>query len=227
MRPAAGLSLVHVAQLSPEQMDRLTSIYLDSFDEPWEIPAEQLPEFAALRGEGQASGRALALLRDEMPVALALTSYLRRSNYLYLQCLATDERHRNGGLGSKMLEAVTQAAEEMALADGRPGCRGTIAEVETVDGPPRHADRLVRARRIGFYRRHGAVPTGVFTARPPWARPEMPEWEVMLLPGRAWNQELDGPARREMACALMVEGYRVSPHADWLRAYLDRVHPSE
>jgi len=222
---AEGLSLAHMAQLSPAQMDRLTRIYLDSFGESWDIPVDKLPEFVAQRAEGQPSGRALALLRDDVPVSLALTSYLRESNYLYLLCLATDEHHRNGGLGGKMLRAVTQIAEEMALAEGHSGCRGTLAEVETLDGPPPRADRRLRARRIGFYQRHGAVATGVFTARPPWARPQMPVWEVMLLPGRAWTLELDGPTLREMAYALMVEGCHFSPQADWLIAYLDRIHP--
>jgi GNAT superfamily N-acetyltransferase len=218
------LKLVHIARLTTAQMDRVTGIYGEAFGAPWDMPAEKLGEFAAERAEGGTRGRAVALLHDDVPVALALTSYLRESNYLYLECLVNDAACRSRGLGGKMLEVVTQAAEEMALTAGCPGCLGTLAEVETLDGPPSTADRHLRERRIAFYLRQGAVPTGVHFARPPWAQLEMPEWEIMLLPGHAWEGPLDGRTRRAMGYALMVEGYGVNANADWLVDHLDRIY---
>jgi hypothetical protein len=100
-------------------------------------------------------------------------------------------------------------------------CAGALLEVEVPNGPPPAADRSLRRRRIVFYERHGALRTGIPFPRPPWASAGQPDWEVLLLPGRAWCNTLDGATRRSLGRALLVEGYRADPQAPWLAAYLD------
>ncbi len=91
-----------------------------------------------------------------------------------------------------------------------------------MNGPPPTADRTLRRRRVAFYLRHGAVHTGAEVPRPPWAPPEMPEWEIMLLPGAAWAGSLDGAARRDVCRALMVEGHETPADTPWLQTWLER-----
>ena len=159
---------------------------------PWEMPAAKLPDFARLRAGDSRVGRALALLDEDAVVGFALCDYLSESNLLHLKYLAVDPTRRNQGSGARLLHAVAAAGETIAHAAGRNGCRGVLIEVEIPDSPPPDADRSLRTRRIAFYERHGALITGVPYPRPPWAPPEQPDFELMLLPGQA----LAGRARR-------------------------------
>jgi GNAT superfamily N-acetyltransferase len=224
------LHIVDIAGLTPAQMNALTVIYLEAFGVPWEMPAAKLPDFARQRAGNNVVGRALALLDDDAVVGFALCDYLTASNLLHLKYLAVDPARRNQGSGARLLDAVAVTGETIAHAAGRNGCCGVLIEIEIPDSPPADADRSLRTRRIAFYERHGALITGVPYPRPPWAPPEQPDFELMLLPGRAWAGDawpgvLDGATRRGLGRALMVEGYGADPHAAWLAEYLDRIAP--
>ena len=206
-------------------MDSLTAIYLEAFGVPWEMPAARLPDFARVRAGDSVVGRALTLLDDDAVVGFALCDTLPESNLLHLKYLAVDPARRNQGSGARLLDAVAATGETIAHAAGRNGCRGVLIEIEIPDSPPPDADRSLRARRIAFYERHGALITGVPYPRPPWAPPEQPDFELMLLPGSAWTGVLDGTTRRDLGRALMVEGYGADPDAAWFAEYLDRIAP--
>ena len=204
-------------------MDAVTAIYLEAFGVPWEMPAAKLADFAHLRAGDSVVGRALALLDADAVVGFALCDHLAESNLLHLKYLAVDPARRSQGSGARLLHAVAAAGEMIALTAGRNGCRGVLIEIEIPDSPPPDADRSLRARRIAFYERHGALITGVPYPRPPWAPPEQPDFELMLLPGSAWPGVLDAATRRALGRALMVEGYGADPDAAWLAEYLERI----
>jgi GNAT superfamily N-acetyltransferase len=218
---AGAVRLVDFSELTPQQLDGLLAIYREAFEAPWEWPAEQVAALATPTGCAAARCRALALLDAGRSVGLAISQYLPVGNLWYLHYLAVEGGRRNSGFGSTMLEGILPLGEEMARAAGRPGCLGTLIEVEQVDGPPSDADRVQRRRRIAFYERHGAQLVGLGVPRPPRAPPEMPDWEVMLVPGLAWNGRPDGAARRHLCRSLMVEGYGRAPDEPWLVTYLD------
>jgi GNAT superfamily N-acetyltransferase len=225
------LHIIDIAGLTPAQMDSLTAIYLEAFGVPWEMPAAKLPDFARLRAGDSRVGRALALLDDDAVVGFALCDYLSESNLLHLKYLAVDPTRRNQGSGATVLHAAAAAGETIAHAAGRNGCRGVLIEVEIPDSSPPDANRSLRTRRIAFYERHGALITGVPYPRPPWAPPEQPDFELMLLPGSAWTGGagpgvLDGATRRGLGRSLMVEGYGADPDAAWFAGYLDRIAPN-
>lgn len=221
------LRIVDIAGLTPAQMTSVTAIYREAFEAPWEMPVAELPDFARARAGANLLGRALAIVDGEAAVGLALATYLAQANLLHLKYLAVDPARRNQGLGARLLRAVVTAGEEIAQAASQAGCAGALLEVETPDSPPAAADRTLRRRRIAFYERHGAWRTGIPFPRPPHAPPEQPDWEVMLLPGRAWRGGLDGPTRRRLARALLVEGYGVDGQAEWLQAYLAAIAPAD
>lgn len=212
--------IVDIAGVTPAQMNAVIAIYREAFEAPWEMPVAELADFARARTAISRLGRALTILEGETAVGLALTTYLAESNLLHLKYLAIDPARRNHGLGATLLQTAAAAGEEIAQAVGRSGCAGTLLEVEIPDSPPPTADRSLRRRRIAFYERHGARRTGIPFPRPPHAPPEQPDWEVMLLPGRAWRGDLDRPTCRWLARALLVEGYGADEQAAWLQAYL-------
>ncbi len=217
------MEIVDISELAPAEMDAIIAIYLEAFGFPWEMPAAKLPDYAHVRAGDSRAGRALALLDGPDVVGMALCDYLSESNLLHLKYLAVDPARRSRGAGTQLLRAVAAAGETIADRVGRPGCRGVLIEIEVPDGPPPDADRSLRTRRVAFYERNGALVTGVPYPRPPWAPPEQPDFELMLLPGQAWSGALDPATRRGLGHALMVEGYGADPEAGWLAGYLDRI----
>ena len=222
-----SLQICDIDGLTPEQWAAVTAIYRQAFEAPWEMPVDHLPAFARIHTRASLKGRALAILSGDAALGLALADYLPQSNLFDLKYLAVDASCRNLGLGRILLQTAAAAGEEIAQAHGHAGCRGTLIEVEIPDSPPPDADRALRRRRIAFYARQGAFLTGVPFARPADAPPEQPDWELMVLPGRAWPGVLDGSIRRELGRALMVEGYNADPQAPWLLSYLDQLAPPD
>ncbi len=216
------MRLVEFSELTSQQLDLVLAIYREAFEAPWEWPVSQVAGLAAA-GDGASRYRALALLDQGAPVALAIAEYLPAGNVWYLHYLAVAPGRRGAGIGSALLAAVLPLGEITAQAAGRPGCLGLLLEAEQIEGPPADADREQRRKRIAFYRRHGARLIGVLVPRPPWAPPEMPDWEIMLIPGLAWDGVMSRKIRRRLCRSLMVEGYGIHPDAAWLTACLDRV----
>ncbi len=217
------LHIVDIAALTLAQLDAVVAIYREAFEAPWEMPVAALERFARERRGESLLGRGLALVEAETAVGLALSGYLAAANLLHLKYLAVAPDRRGRGYGSRLLQASAMAGESIARAVGHAGCCGVLLEVEMPEGPPPTADRQLRRRRIAFYERQGAIRTGIPFPRPPWAPAEQPDWEVMFLPGRTWSGTLDGPARRHLARALLVEGYHADERAGWFRDYLNSV----
>ena len=136
---------------------------------------------------------------------LHLLSYLRYQNLLYLKYLAVESTHRDRGIGGRLLRLISKAGEEISQMFGLDGCRGTLIEVERPDDSLSVAEQDLRIRRIGFYLRNGAVPSGMLFEHPVWAPPEMPNWDIMILPGYAWTGSLDEPSRQALSSSVLAE----------------------
>ena len=199
------LVLVHIADLDPAQFAAVAAIYREAFEAQWEMPVADLRGFAAVRGRSSSTGRALALLEGNEPVAIALASYLRYQNLLHLEYLAVESTHRDRGIGGRLLGHIAQAGEEISQMLGLDGCRGILIEVERPDDSLSVAERKLRMRRIDFYLRNGAVPSGTLFEHPVWAPPEMPNWDIMILPGYAWTGSLDEPSRQALSSSVLGE----------------------
>ncbi len=212
------------AELTSDQVAEAVAIYREAFEAPWEWPAERIAGLGECAAP-DARCRAVALLDDAAVVALAVAQYLPGGNVWYLCYLAVAASRRGQGLGSRLLAAVLPLGEDLAVAAGKTGCRATLIEVEQVAAPPPDADRTQRRQRIAFYRRHGALDAGVAVPRLPWALPEMPDWDILLIPGRGWEGRPDRAAARSLCRSLMVEGYHIAPDAPWLTDYLAQLAP--
>jgi GNAT superfamily N-acetyltransferase len=205
--------------LTPTQLAAVVALYRSAFEAPWEWPWRDVSALAGAETSRQHFW-ARALLLDGDAAGFAIAGYLTQSNLWYLHYFAIAPALRGRGLGTWLLGQTITAGETAATEAGRLGCRGTLIEVEALSGPPPGANRAERERRQAFYRRSHAISTGLRYPRPPGAAHEMPEWDILLIPGAAWKDALDRETRQGLVRALCVEGYGLAPDTVHLLEYL-------
>ena len=89
-----------------------------------------------------------AVLDDDVRMVAAIRfDVVREFGATYFWYMAVDPSVRNRGIGSACFDEVVRRATEA-------GTRAMVLEVEMPDHSP---DQEMSARRIGFYRRHGAA----------------------------------------------------------------------
>jgi GNAT superfamily N-acetyltransferase len=82
-------------------------------------------------------------------VGIARYRLLQEVRANYFEYMAVRDSARNRGIGSRIYREVVSRSREA-------GMRGMLLEVETPENAPSPAESQLAARRIGFYRRHGA-----------------------------------------------------------------------
>ena len=209
--------LVPFHGLTAAQLEGVIAIYEEALAAPWEWPAERFREIA--RTPGSRLG-ALAALEADEPVGFIINEYLPASQLWYIRYFAVRAGLRGQGWGSRILAASLPYGEDAAVQHGHEGCTGTLLEAVAFAGLPPGPARDMGIRRQEFYRRHGAIVTGAQYPRPPDASPDMPDFDLLFIPGRAWDGRLDSAFRRGLVRALTVEGYAVPEDAAWLQAAL-------
>jgi GNAT superfamily N-acetyltransferase len=207
-------------RLNENQTAQLAGVYREAFEAAWEMPGDQLLLGAEAWRTQWPNRRVLASLLEERVVGMATIKYLVQSHFLYLEYLAVDGTRRSAGLGSQLFGSIVALGAEVAKDLSAPPPRGLVWEVELLGAPPLSADRTLRRRRCQFYERMGGQYLGVSEPRPPWAPPAMPDWEIMFLPLADWPATTTTLLRREVAQAVLVEGYGRSPDEPWLAPYL-------
>lgn len=155
-------------ELRPLTLEQLQAIYRPSLQRDFP-PDELMPwnrmEALALNG----SQIALGLFEREDLEAYAIL--IRNHSAALLNYFAVEPACRNQGIGSRFLQLLKSSAA------GR-GLRYVIFEVEDPDAAANSQDALLRRRRIDFYLRAGAVPTGVCS----WLYGV--DYRIMLLPAQ-------------------------------------------
>ncbi len=204
--------------LTETQLAEVVAIYEEALAAPWEWPSERLYELART-ADGPLWAK--AALEGERVAGFIINEYLPGGQLWYVHYFAVRADLRGQGWGSRILAASLQDGERAAQHANHAGCLGTLLEVEAVEGPPDDADGELRRRRQAFYRRQGALVSGAKYPRPPWSPPEMPDWDLLFIPGSAWDGRIDGALRYRLIRSLMVEGYNTPEDADWLVAALE------
>jgi GNAT superfamily N-acetyltransferase len=198
------LDMFSFAALTLDQLAEVVEIYRDAFAAPWEWPAERIADLAE-EAAASASWCALALVDGAEAIGFAVAGYLPTEALAHLHYLAIARTRRGAGVGATLLNAVRAAGEDWAQAAGWSGCRGALIEVERPEDSLTAVERELRLRRIAFYLRNGAVPAGMLFDRPDWAPPEMPNWDIMILPGQAWAGSLAEASRQALASMVLAE----------------------
>ncbi|WP_297426909.1 GNAT family N-acetyltransferase [Clostridium sp.] len=85
---------------------------------------------------------------------LAYACLVTSKSYLLIDYYAVCEQYRSKGIGSKFLSM---------LKDTSKNYNGIIVEVESFEYAPNEAERLVRQRRIEFYKKNGMKMTNILS----------------------------------------------------------------
>jgi len=126
---------------------RFWEIYGKSFPAAEKEPREIIEKSVRLK-----TGMAFRSVFSGTTVAMATAHILRKVPALFLVYLAVDAGHKGRGTGGGLLEFIY---ENGALAI--PGSLGMVWETERPEDAASEAERTVRERRLGFFRRHGAA----------------------------------------------------------------------
>ncbi len=209
--------LIPFQRLTAEQLARVIAIYEEALAAPWEWPVERFHEIARTP---DSPFWAMAALEGDNPAGFIINEYLPVGGLWYIHYFAVRADLRGQGWGSRILTASLPIGEDAALRHGHAGCTGTLLEAVAFAGLTPGGKRRMGVRRQEFYRRHGAIVTGAQYPRPPDASPDMPDFDLLFVPGRAWDGRLDNAFRRRLIRSLVVEGYGVPEDAAWLQAKL-------
>lgn len=205
-------TLVPFHELSESQLADAMAIYEESFTAPWEWPSARLYELARTP-DGDVS--ALAVLDGDSVAGLVISEYLPGGRLWHIHYFAVRQDLRSKGWGARILAAVAPQGGDEARRHGHEAPIGVALEVEAVDGPPEDADREQRMRRHAFYERNGAIFVARYP-RPSFAPPEMPDYDLLLIPQGGWSGRVDDALRYRMIHAVAVEGYDEPEDAPWL-----------
>jgi GNAT superfamily N-acetyltransferase len=142
---------------------------------------------------------------DHVLSGLAVVFVLRGPSVAFLEYLAVAEEQRNAGIGGALLDHLRGAG---ALGD----IRGIVFEVERPEDAV-GAERVLRERRIAFYRRHGAslvADAGCYRA-PNLEHADLTEpYSLMWIPARREDSvQLTGGLLRGTVEAILTESYEL------------------
>ena len=176
---------------------QVEAIYLASF------PAAEREPFATIVQGVQAGSRWLCCARvGGRVVGFALISPLPRARVALLDFLATEAAIRGRGVGRKVVETVAQHLR------GDPEMLAMLIEAET-DAIGSPEERHLKARRIGFYQRLGAIPVVAVTdyRLPNMAGGDSVAMRLLWLPLTASAAVPRGAELRQLLVTIYADGY--------------------
>jgi GNAT superfamily N-acetyltransferase len=202
-------SLEPLEALSPSAAAAVRRIYEEGF------PPHQRADFAELSDRRQGGEFALVLVRtgqsgSGQPCGLAMLRSLGDTGWVFLRYFVVDHRQRGQGLGGLLWDHLT----------ARLRADGFTLLVFDLDDPaePGHGpdEVSVRARRIGFYQRHGASLLPATGYRTPHVTAHGTS------SGASVEADLDWTPMLLMTAQLADD--RAAPDDDWVRAVVDAVY---
>ena len=205
------ITITQPSQQSSKHTGQLRAIYFDSF------PPHVRVDFAYLLASIAQGGRWLfAATRDDDLLGMAIVVPHVASDFHLLEYLAVARDTRSAGIGSMLLQHIV--ARMRAQGDGA----GMFIEVESDDeGDP--VEKSLRARRIGFYKRHGAR---MVECAPDYRAPlaDSDGTMRMKLLWLAINENAPvphGAKLRECLRGILVTSYQLDPASPLIQAVLE------
>jgi GNAT superfamily N-acetyltransferase len=199
-REAKAVVVERESRVRAEDALRFREIYEESF------PRSERDETADVVASIAAGTRQYFVARVDGGLAgIAVVFVLRGPSVAFLEYLAVAEERRNAGLGGALLDHLLGAG---ALGD----IRGIVFEVERPEDAV-GAERLLRERRIAFYRRHGA---SLVDGAPSYRAPNLEyagvtePYSLMWIPARGEDSaQLRGDLLRRTVESILTESYEL------------------
>jgi ribosomal protein S18 acetylase RimI-like enzyme len=210
----SGLSVEREQTLGAEDAERFAAIYEKSF------PASERDETADLLASVEAGERLCYLARlDGEVVGVAVALALDGPSVVFLEYLAVDPSKRNGGIGGTILGHLRAHLE--ADSGGATFMVFEVESPEEADG----AERALRERRIGFYRRHAAA---IVQCAPRYRAPNLERenetvpYVLLSVPlTAAAPAALSGERLRRCVNAILTQSYGLAPDDPLVREVVD------
>ncbi len=185
------------------------------------IPLVRLKEAIVRQAEGRGPAGELAHHRVAVQAGrvagLSFYGYYGPARLGYLGYLATRPEIRGQGLGAWLLGETLRSLPADARRLGGPRPLGLCWEVERPEDADTPAARLLRERRIDFYRRQGAVLLDDVQFRAPPMGAGLPSlaFHLMFMPLPGERMGLEPALKRAIVDAILLHGYdleRDSPY---------------
>ncbi len=183
--------------LNETLLDQLRSIYLDSF------PPSERDDFQNVVARIVDGSRWLSTVEQAGELlSFAIVVPLADTHVHYLEYIATAEKARGKGVGSVLLKFVCAHLRSLGHITG------LLLEVESERAGPEE-ERLLRRRRVEFYKRHGAVPVD---AAPAYRAPNMAgegaiPFRLMWIPVEIPATPLSGELLRQCIVSIYRQSY--------------------
>ncbi len=199
-REAKAVVVEREPRVRAEDEPRFCEIYEESFPR-WE--RDETADVVASIADG--TRQCFVARVDGGLSGLAVVFVLRGPSVAFLEYLAVAEEQRNAGVGGALLDYLLGA---VALG----GIRGIVFEVERPEDAV-GAERVLRERRIAFYRRHGASHVDGATS---YRAPNLEHagvtepYSLMWIPARREDSaQLTGGLLRGTVEAILTESYEL------------------
>jgi GNAT superfamily N-acetyltransferase len=203
VEPGRALRLIPLTNAATTEALAVCALYEAAFEPDERAPWDGLWDWLRAPG-GAFQATFWALTRAEGPavIGLCLCGYFPRPNLGYLAYLAVDAAERGQGHGAWLFGQALAEIERLARAAcGRPP-RLAFWEVRRPEDAPDDAERVHRARRIGFYERLGGQTLPLAYTCPPVAAGQPPVRFTIM--ARTWPPR--GALDRQTATDVALTG---------------------
>lgn len=219
---ASTANIREVTDLDSDIGQQVVTIYEQSFPEAERDPVENIAASLNPSTDSAEITHLRALVEQETVVGFSYFSCYREYYLGFLKFIAVRVDIRGKGYGPILLQdAVQQLRIDGVHATGWPYL-GLVFEVERPETAENEADRLLRERRIEFYRRNGARMLEQVDYIAPPVTADQPSLPFHLMVLRAVPKYgMQRWLRQKAVKALLIEGYGEDPDSWFVRHALE------
>lgn len=222
LKRAPTADIREVTDLQSDIGQQVIAIYEQSFPEAERDPVENIAASLKHSTDDNEVTHLRAFVEQETVVGFAYFSSYREYYLGFLKFIAVRANIRGKGYGPILLQdAIRQLRADGVRATGWPYL-GLVFEVERPETAENEPDRLLRERRIEFYRRNGAVMIEKVDYIAPPVTVDQPSLPFHLMVLRAVPKYgMQRWLRQAAVKALLIEGYGEDPDSWFVRHALE------
>jgi GNAT superfamily N-acetyltransferase len=222
LKAASTADIREVTDLRSDIGQQVLAIYEQSFPEAERDPVENIAANLSRYTDDTEVTHLRALIEQDTVVGFTYFSSYREYYLGFLKFIAVRADIRGKGYGPILLrDAIQQLRADGVRATGWPYL-GLVFEVERPEMAENEPDRLLRERRIEFYRRNGAMMIEQVDYIAPPVTVDQPSLPFHLMVMRAVPKYgMQRWLRQAAVKALLIEGYGENPDSWFVRHALE------
>ena len=210
--------------LGEDGIHQALKIYEDSFPLEERVPSQNL--LKAIHKPDPRGSHLLhyqAMLAGKSVLGIGFISYDKPCRLGFLEYLAVRSDIRSSGLGSRFYQDLVELVKKDGLSSKKGPALGLVLEVERPEEAQSEAERSLRTRRIGFYKRNGAVQVPHLNLTAPPLHPGAPPvpYHILLHPLKElrWSRLLI----EAVVATILGHGYGLAVNDPYYQAALQSI----